>query len=55
MSENKGESSSQKNRMIRIMIQNLLTDGIMVENSQAQTSLTRQFLHNIDKADWKKL
>ena len=55
MSDNKGESSCQKDRMMRIMIQSLLEDGIIVENSQAQTSLTRQFLHNLDKANWKKL
>ena len=55
MSDNEGESSHQKNRMMRKMIQSLLEDVIMVENSQAQTSLTRQFLHNLDKADWKKL
>ena len=55
MSDNEGESSHQKNKIMRIMIQNLLKDGIMVENSQAQTSLTRQFLHNLNKADWKKL
>ena len=37
------------------MIQNLLEDGTMVENLQAQTSLTRHFLYNLDKADWKSL
>ena len=55
MSDNECEYSYQKNRMMRTMIQNLLEDGIMVENSQAQISLTRHFLHNLDKTDCKQL
>ena len=41
--------------MIRTIIQSLLKDGIMVKNSQAQASLTRQFLYNLNKVNWKKL
>ena len=55
MSGNEGESFHQRNRIMRAVIQNLLEDGTMVENPQAQTSLTKQFLHNLNKADWKKL
>ena len=55
MTDNEGEPSCQKNRMMRTMIQSLLEDSIMVKNSQAQTSLNRQFLYNLDKANWKKL
>ena len=36
-------------------IHKLLTDGTIVENLKAQTSLTRHFLHNLDKVDWKSL
>ena len=40
---------------MRAIIQSLLKDGTMVENLQAQTSLTKHFLYNLDKANWKSL
>ena len=55
MSDHEAESSHQDYKRMRAIIQALLEDGTMVENLQAQISLTRHFLHNLDKADWKSL
>ena len=51
MSDHKAKSSNQDYMRMRATIQSLLKDGTMVENLQAQTSLTRHFLYNLNNDD----